>query len=306
MLCSLRNLPPGHELIDLEFLEIKAQSVFDKRFVAEKWPGLSELTAWNTLKLQFVAIGSLFSSRGMFRRVIVATITMVFQQFTGINAGRITPSAFVLFCSCDLVLYYAPSIFAALGQDSNTVSLLATGVVGILLFLATIPAVMYVDKLGRKPVMITGGIGMLICHFTIAIIFAKNDNQWATHKAAGWAAVAMVWLFVVNFGYSWGPCAWVLISEVWPLSNRAYGIAIGASANWMSNFIVGQITPDLIKHIRYGTFLFFGFMTLGGVIFVWFVVPETKRLGLEEMDIIFGSQGVAEAVSHYIPNCLVK
>ena len=96
VLCRLRNLPPGHELIDLEFLEIKAQSVFDKRFVAEKWPGLSELTAWNTLKLQFVAIGSLFSSRGMFRRVIVATITMVFQQFTGINAGKLAPSAFVL------------------------------------------------------------------------------------------------------------------------------------------------------------------------------------------------------------------
>ncbi len=201
-------------------------------------------------------------------------------------------------CSFFLVLYYAPSIFAALGQDSNTVSLLATGVVGILLFLATIPAVMYVDKLGRKPVLLAGGIGMLICHFTIAVIFAKNDNQWSTHKGAGWAAVAMVWLFVVNFGYSWGPCAWVLISEIWPLSNRAYGIAIGASANWMSNFIVGQITPDLIEHIRYGTFIFFGLMTLGGVIFVWFVVPETKRLSLEEMDTIFGTQGVAEAVSY--------
>ena len=89
VLCRLRNLPPDHELIQLEFLEIKAQSVFDKRSVAEKWPALSELTAWNTLKLQFVAIGSLFSSRGMFRRVVVATVTMFFQQFTGINAGKI-------------------------------------------------------------------------------------------------------------------------------------------------------------------------------------------------------------------------
>ena len=165
------------------------------------------------------------------------------------------------------------------------------------MFIATIPAVMYVDKLGRKPVMIVGGTGMFLCHFAIAVIFAKNQHQWETHKAAGWAAVALVWLFVINFGYSWGPCAWVIISEVWPLSNRAYGIALGASANWMSNFIVGQITPDMIEHLTYGTFIFFGLLTTGGVIFVWLVVPETKRLSLEEMDVIFGTQGVAEAVS---------
>lgn len=72
------------------------------------------------------------------------------------------------------------------------------------MFIATIPTVIYVDKLGRKPIMIVGGIGMLFCHFTIAIIFAKNEHSWAEHKAAGWAAVAMVWLFVINFGYSWG------------------------------------------------------------------------------------------------------
>lgn len=219
----------------------------------------------------------------MFRRVIVATVTMFFQQFTGINA----------------VLYYAPSIFEALGTSSNTTSLLATGVVGVAMFLATIPAVLYIDKLGRKPVMLVGALGMGICHMTIAIIFAKNQDQWDTHKAAGWAAVAMVWLFVVHFGYSWGPCAWVLISEVWPLSNRAYGIALGASSNWMSNFIVGQIAPDMLEGIKYGTFIFFGLMTFGGAAFLWFYVPETKRLTLEETDVLFGSVGVARAVCYF-------
>ncbi|KAL8668314.1 MAG: hypothetical protein Q9168_007053 [Polycauliona sp. 1 TL-2023] len=182
VLSNLRNLPQDDQLIELEFLEIKAQSVFEKRNTAEKWPHLVALTPMNTFKLQFVAIGSLFTTKAMFRRVICATVTMFFQQFTGINA----------------VLYYAPSIFEALGTSSNTTSLLATGVVGVAMFVATIPAVLYIDKLGRKPVMLAGSLGMGLCHFAIAIIFAKNQYQWATHKTAGWAAVAMVWLFVLG------------------------------------------------------------------------------------------------------------
>ena len=87
VLSSLRNLPQEHKLIELEFLEIKAQSMFEKRNIAKKWPHLVELTAANTFKLQFVAIGSLFATKAMFRRVIVATVTMFCQQFTGINAG---------------------------------------------------------------------------------------------------------------------------------------------------------------------------------------------------------------------------
>jgi hypothetical protein len=87
-LASLRNLPVDHELIELEFLEIKAQSMFEKRSVAEAFPHLREQTAWNIFKLQFVAIASLFKTKAMFKRVIVATVTMFFQQWTGINAVR--------------------------------------------------------------------------------------------------------------------------------------------------------------------------------------------------------------------------
>lgn len=120
------------------------------------------------------------------------------------------------------------------------------------MWIATFPAVAYVDKLGRKPVLVVGAIGMATCHIIIAVIFAKNENQWQTHTAAGWAAVAMVWLFVVHFGYSWGPCAWIVIAEIWPISQRPYGIALGASSNWMNNFIVGQVTPDMLQSLKYG------------------------------------------------------
>lgn len=68
----------------------------------------------------------------------------------------------------------------------------------------------------------------------VAASFNLNDQILTTYfRAAGWAAVAMVWLFAAHFGWSWGPCAWILVAEVWPLSSRPYGIALGASSNWM-------------------------------------------------------------------------
>lgn len=78
---------------------------------------------------------------------------------------------------------------------------------------------------------------MATCHIIVAIILALNEGNFDSAPAAGWAAVAMIWLFVVHFGYSWGPCAWILIAEIWPISTRPYGVALSASSNWMNNFM---------------------------------------------------------------------
>lgn len=102
-LAKLRAMPIEHELIELEYLEIKAQSMFEKRTVEANFPHLAELTPWNIVKLQFVAIGSLFKTMPMFKRVIVATVTMFFQQWTGINA----------------ILYYAPQV-SSMGVACST------------------------------------------------------------------------------------------------------------------------------------------------------------------------------------------
>lgn len=166
-----------------------------------------------------------------------------------------------------------------------------------MLTFSRIPAVLYVDKVGRKPILISGAIGMATCHIIVAVLVAKNQIPWMNklHAGAGWGAVVMIWLFVGFFGYSWGPCAWIVISEIWPISQRPYGIAIGASSNWMNNFIVGQVTPDMIISLSYGTYIFFGLLTFMGAAFIWIFFPETKQLSLEEMDILFGSVGFAQA-----------
>ncbi|KAI0894321.1 general substrate transporter [Annulohypoxylon nitens] len=278
VLAGLRATNLDSQSVELEFLEIKSQSLFEKRTTEVNFPHLAKPTWVNSIKLQFVAIGSLFKTRAMLKRVMVACMTMFFSQWTGINA----------------ILYYAPNIFDALGMSSNSTSLLATGVVGVVMLLATIPTLIWVDRFGRKPILIIGALGMAFCHFAIAIIFAKNENQWERQQGSAWACIVLVWIYVAFFGWSWGPCEWILVAEVWPLSARPYGTAIATSANWMNNFIVGQVTPDMIANIRYGTFIVFGIMIALGAAFIWFLTPETSRLTLEEMDIVFGSPGTAQ------------
>ena len=107
---------------------------------------------------------------------------MFFQQWTGVNA----------------ILYYAPFIFKDLGLTGNSISLLATGVVGIAMFLATIPAVIWVDKSGRKPILVSGAFIMAACHLIVAVLTGLDHKDWAAHRAAGWAACALVWVFAMG------------------------------------------------------------------------------------------------------------
>ncbi|KAF9267798.1 sugar transporter [Marasmius fiardii PR-910] len=303
VLARARQLPPDNELVQIEFLEIKAQHLFEKETSEARFPQYQNGTFASNFKLGFHEYLSLITNKGLFWRIAVGSLTMFFQQWTGVNA----------------ILYYAPSIFKNLGLTGNTTSLLATGVVGVAMFLATIPAVIWVDQLGRKPVLVSGAFMMAACHFIVAALSGSFGNDWPKYAApffylvriieelittsvvtlvslppvvldlivlivilaAGWAACAFVWIFAIGFGYSWGPCAWIIVAEIYPLSVRGKGLSIAASSNWMNNFIVGQVTPSMIQNITFGTFIFFG-------------VPETKGVTLEEMEEVFsGSTGLA-------------
>ncbi|KAK1221289.1 hypothetical protein PQX77_015899 [Marasmius sp. AFHP31] len=272
VLARARQLPADNELVQIEFLEIKAQHLFEKETSEVRFPQYQDGSFSSNFSLGLREYLSLVTNKGLFWRVAVGSLTMFFQQWTGINA----------------ILYYAPSIFKNLGQSDNTTSLLATGVVGITMFLATIPAVIWVDQLGRKPVLISGAFLMAACHFIVAGISGSFQDTWDSYASAGWVACAFVWVFAIGFGYSWGPCAWIIVAEIYPLSVRGKGLSIAASSNWMNNFIVGQVTPSMITNLRFGTFIFFGAFSFLGGLFIMFFVPETKGVTLEEMEEVFG------------------
>jgi MFS family permease len=219
VISRIRELPADHEKVTFEFMEIKAQHMFEQQTKREMFPQYfnSDGSVKSSLMLGLQEYLTLFRSP-LRKRTLIAVFTMVIQQCTGINA----------------ILYFAPFIFQEIGLVGNTISLLATGVAGVVLFLATIPAVLWIDQLGRKPVMIVGAIGMAVCHYIVAGISGSYDMDFVHRTAAGWACATMIYCYLICFGISWGPCAWILISEVFPLGVRAKGVSIGASSNWLS------------------------------------------------------------------------
>jgi hypothetical protein len=192
-----------------------------------------------------------------------------------------------LICSTDL---------CNLRFTSVTTDLLATGATGIFQIVFTLPAVLFLDNFRCKTFLITGAIGMCICHVIVAAIGGSFETSWDTHRSAGWASIAFIWLFAVNFAYSWGPVAWVLNQGIFLNIMRSRGVSIVASTNWMFNFIIGLMTRDMLDSMKYGTYIFFAAFCAGGAIFVWLVVPETKNKTLEELDVYFGGDkdGIAE------------
>lgn len=223
----LRQLPSDDRLVQIEFLEIKTESVFESRNLDKKFPQLASKTRGNRLLRQFFQYSLIFCSRDAFKRVSLGSLVMFFQQWSGIDSSKLlfTTGAIMIF-TCEyilimeLVIYYAPIVFRDLGLTDNTVSLLATGVVGVINVVTTIPALFIIDKVGRKPLLICGSTGMLLCQLVTGIIVAKCQDDWTAHRSAGWAAVVMIWLYIFNFAYSWGPGSWTLIAEIFPLSIR--------------------------------------------------------------------------------------
>lgn len=264
-LCKLRRLDANDPMLRAEFLEIKAAVMFDEETQAEQIGQGGMLAPWRALLVPNV-----------FKRIFLGCSMMVFQQFTGINA----------------VLYYAPQIFASFGFSSTTTTLLATGVTGILQIIFTLPSVLFLDRFGRKTFLIAGAIGMCICHVIVASVEGVYEDQWNLNEGLavtqGWVAIVFIWLFAVNFAYSWGPVTWVLAQEIFPASVRSRGVALVASTNWMFNFIIGLTTKDMLGSMKYGTYIFFAVFSAGGGFFVWKFFPETKDKTLEELDVYFG------------------
>jgi len=198
--------------------------------------------------------------------LIVGIMLSVFQQVCGINA----------------VLYYAPHMFENMGA-STSASFLQTIIVGTANVGFTLVALFTVDRWGRRPLLILGGVVMAISMTVLGFLFDTNN--------VGLVALAAVIAFIAGFALSWGPVTWVMLSEIYPNSIRGKAMSIGVAAQWIMNFVVSLTFPMmdgstfLNQHFHHGfAYWLYGAGSILAALFVLRWVPETKGRSLESIE----------------------
>jgi len=194
------------------------------------------------------------------------------QQWTGIN----------------FIFYYGTTYFQQSGISNAFVITIATNVVNVG---ATIPGIYLVEKAGRRRLLIWGAVVMCLCEYIIAIVGVTTSTD---NLASQRVLIAFVCVYIAAFACTWGPGAWVVISEIFPLSIRAKAMSMSTASNWFWNCIIGVITPYLVDDgyaaLHSKVFFIWGTTCLGCIIFAFFCVYETKGHSLEEVDLLYESR----------------
>jgi MFS transporter, SP family, xylose:H+ symportor len=191
--------------------------------------------------------------------IIIGILLSVFQQFVGINVA----------------LYYAPRIFESMGAAKDA-SMMQTVIMGLVNVVFTVLAIATVDKWGRKPLLMTGSIGMAVGMFAIGTL--------AFMEVIGISTLVFIIIYTASFMMSWGPICWVLISEIFPNKIRGRAVAVAVAAQWAANYFISSTYPAMMEFSSGMTYYFYGAMSLLSFLFVWRMVPETKGMTLEYIE----------------------
>lgn len=202
---------------------------------------------------------------GMFGLLAIGILLAVFQQITGIN----------------VVMYYAPAIFKSAGFGNDS-ALFQTALMGMVNLTFAVVSMFFVDKMGRKPLMVIGSAGMGLAMALLALTFISG-------RAQGYFVLFCIMGYLAAFGFSLGPVVWVLIAEIFPNRLRSYAVAIATFALWAANFVVSLSFPWLLGHLKGYCFAIYGAMCVLCLVFVLGWLRETKGKSLEQIERDFGA-----------------
>ncbi|PRQ35043.1 putative major facilitator, sugar transporter, major facilitator superfamily [Rosa chinensis] len=203
-------------------------------------------------------------------QLCMAILIPFFQQLTGIN----------------VIMFYAPVLFNTIGfgSDASLISAVITGLVNVA---ATIVSMYGVDKWGRRKLFLEGGTQMLICQIVVAACigakFGLDGNAGNLPKWYAIVVVVFICTYVAGFAWSWGPLGWLVPSEIFPMEIRSAAQSVNVSVNMIFTFIVAQVFLTMLCHMKFGLFIFFAFFVCVMSVFVYFFLPETKGIPIEEM-----------------------
>ena len=193
--------------------------------------------------------------------LLIGMALAILSQFSGINS----------------IIYYGPRIFESAGFGVGG-SLNGQVIIGVVNVLFTLIAIWKIDKLGRRVLLITGCIGMMVALLVIGTLFYTGHTE-------GVLLLIFIPLFTAFFAFSYGPVIWTLLSELYPTSVRGRAMSIATLTLWVGTFIIGQMVPWMLETLKpYGTFWLFSLMLVPAILITWKLVPETNGRTLEEIE----------------------
>ncbi len=194
--------------------------------------------------------------------IMCAVLLAMFNQFSGIN----------------VIMYYAPMIFEKAGASTNSAMLQAVAV-GVTNMLFTIIAMFFIDRIGRKTLLLIGAVGMFFSLAGAAFHYYDETLFGST------GVVVFIIGFIAFFAFSQGAVIWVFLAEIFPNKIRSKGQALGSFTHWIMNAIIGLVFPIALTSFGGGNvFMFFSIMMVPFFFFVWKMMPETKGRSLEELE----------------------
>jgi len=219
----------------------------------------------------------------MINRTHIGVFTQIWSQLTGMN----------------VMMYYITYVFTMAGLTGSTL-LVSSSIQYVINVVMTVPALLFVDRWGRRPTLLAGAFLMAIWLFANAGLLGGyghyagpkgvDNTPAASTKITGppsKAVIACSYLFVASFAPTWGPVSWIYPPELYPLRVRGKAVALSTSANWAFNFALGYFVPPSFVNIRWKTYLIFGVFCVCMFFHVFFMFPETANKTLEEVELIF-------------------
>ncbi|KAJ5926483.1 hypothetical protein N7516_008256 [Penicillium verrucosum] len=211
----------------------------------------------------------LFNNRPSFRRLFLCCALQASGQMTGVSA----------------IQYYSPEIYGQIGI-SNEDTLKYQAINSVIALVAQFLCMMYIDRFGRRWTLIGGNLGNMVT-FIVATVLLAQFPPSSNNTGAHWGFIIMTWMYNFSFSATCGPLSWIIPAEVFDTRTRAKGVSIATMVSFAFNTMIGQVTPIAMTNIGYRYYFLFVICNFTNAVFFWLLLPETKRVPLEEMNQMF-------------------
>jgi MFS family permease len=286
-----------HEAAAKALARLRRMDINDPAIIEE----LSEIQANHEYELSMGSASYLEILRGSIgKRLATGCGIQALQQLAGVNFICMWSSFFGIRTLLIRLVYYGTTFFHASGISNPFIITLITNIVNVV---STFPGLWMVEKWGRRPLLMFGAIGMCVSQLIVAIV-----GTAASSDVANKVLIAFVCIYIFFFACSWGPVAWVVTGELFPLKARAKCLSITTATNWLLNWAIAYATPYMVNsgpgnaNLQSKVFFIWGGFCFIALVFVYTCIYETKGLSLEQVDELYGKVSKAWQSTSFVPS----